>query len=63
MEKSFETNLKELEKTVQKLESGECSLDESIELYTNGVKLCEACKAQLETARQKIEKLSDYSGD
>ena len=61
MSKSFENNLKELEMIVQKLESGEYGLDESIELYTNGIKLSAECKKQLETARQKIEQISDYN--
>ena len=61
MIKSFENNLKELEMIVQKLESGECGLDESIELYTNGIKLSAECKKQLETARQIIEQISDYN--
>ena len=61
MSKSFENNLKELEVIVQKLESGECGLDESIELYTNGIKLSAECKMQLEAARQKIEQISDYN--
>lgn len=63
MSKSFENNLKELEMIVQKLESGECGLDESIELYTNGIKLSAECKKQLETVRQKIEQISDYNKD
>jgi len=57
MSESFENNLKNLEKIVEKLESGECGLDESIKLYTDGVKLSAECKQQLETARQKIEQL------
>ena len=63
MSESFENNLKELEMIVQKLESGECGLDESIELYTNGIKLSAECKKQLETVRQKIEQISDYNKD
>lgn len=57
MSESFENNLKNLEKIVEKLESGECGLDESIKLYTDGVKLSQECKEQLETARQKIEQI------
>ena len=57
MSESFENNLKNLEKIVEKLESGECALDESIKLYTDGVKLSAECKQQLESARQKIEQL------
>ena len=63
MSESFENNLKELEMIVQKLESGECGLDESNELYTNGIKLSAECKKQLETVRQKIEQISDYNKD
>ena len=63
MSASFENNLKELELIVQKLESGECNLDESLELYSKGIKLSAECKQQLETARQKIENISDYTND
>ncbi len=63
MSVSFENNLKELELIVQKLESGDCNLDESLELYSKGVKLSAECKKQLEAARQKIENISDYTID
>ena len=62
MDTSFENNLKTLEKIVEKLESGQCGLDESLQLYSDGVKLSVECKKQLETARQKIEQISDYTG-
>ncbi len=60
MDNTFEKNIAELEKTVEKLESGNIGLDEAIKLYADGVKLSAACKEQLEKARQKIERLSDY---
>ncbi|MBO5912738.1 MAG: exodeoxyribonuclease VII small subunit [Clostridia bacterium] len=63
MSESFENNLKKLESIVTKLESGECGLDESLELYSEGIKLSADCKKQLETARQKIEQISDYAND
>ena len=63
MSVSFENNLKELELIVQKLESGDCNLDESLDLYSKGIKLSAECKQQLETARQKIENISDYTND
>ncbi len=62
MSESFEINIQNLEKIVEKLESGKCGLDESIQLYSDGVKLSAECKSQLESARQKIESLSDYTG-
>lgn len=58
---SFEDNLKELEIIVSKLESGNCGLDESIELYSKGIKLSSQCKKQLENAKQKIQQISDYT--
>ncbi len=61
MSKTFEDNIKELEIIVQKLESGTCGLDESIELYSKGLSLSNDCKKQLDNAKQKIEKLSDYT--
>lgn len=63
MGENFEEKLKKIEKIVAKLESGDCGLDESIELYSEGTKLSAECKQQLEKARQKIEQLSDYTGE
>jgi exodeoxyribonuclease VII small subunit len=60
MEKTFEQNITELEAVVKKLESGDCSLNESVELYAKGLELSAACKKQLDGAKQKIENLSDY---
>jgi exodeoxyribonuclease VII small subunit len=56
-ELSFEGALKRLEEIVRKLESGEASLDESIELYGEGDRLKQQCEARLEAARAKIEKI------
>ena len=63
MSKSFENKLKALETIVEKLESGQCGLDESLQLYSDGVKLSVVCKNELENARQKIEQISDCTGE
>lgn len=55
---SFEDALKELELIVKKLESGESSLDQSIEDYTRGTLLRNHCQQKLEAARLKVEKLT-----
>jgi exodeoxyribonuclease VII small subunit len=55
---SFEDALKRLEAIVQRLESGEASLDESITLYTEGDKLRAQCEARLKDAQARIEKIS-----
>lgn len=54
---SFEAALKRLEEIVRKLESGETSLDESIELYAEGDRLKQQCEARLQAAQAKIEKI------
>lgn len=60
---NFEKNLGELETVVARLESGECSLDESIELFERGMKLSADCTKQLETAKQKIISLTKTEED
>ena len=54
---SFEDALKRLEAIVQRLESGEATLDESIALYTEGAKLRTQCEARLKSAQEKIDKI------
>jgi exodeoxyribonuclease VII small subunit len=56
-ELSFEQALKRLEEIVRRLESGEASLDESIELYGEGDRLKQQCEARLQAAQAKIEKI------
>ena len=54
---SFEDALKRLEEIVRKLESGEASLDEAIELYSEGDRLKQQCEARLQAAQARIEKI------
>jgi exodeoxyribonuclease VII small subunit len=56
-ELSFEAALKRLEEIVRKLESGEASLDESIDLYGEGDRLKQQCEARLQAAQARIEKI------
>ena len=58
----FEESLKELSKIVELLESGECTLDESIALFEKGMKISKDCSQTLENARQKIVALTDAEG-
>ncbi len=58
--KSFEQNLKALEKIVEKLESGSVSLDESIELFQKGRGLGRACEKRLREAELKIQQLIEH---
>jgi exodeoxyribonuclease VII small subunit len=54
---SFEAALKRLEEIVRKLESGEATLDESIELYGEGDRLKQQCEARLKAAQARIEQI------
>lgn len=52
---SFETALKRLEDIVRQLEAGEASLEDSIDLYTEGERLKAHCEAKLKGASARIE--------
>jgi exodeoxyribonuclease VII small subunit len=54
---TFETQLKALEKIVERLENGELTLEESVQLFEEGLKLSTACKKELEVAEGKIQVL------
>jgi exodeoxyribonuclease VII small subunit len=54
---SFEEQLAELERVVDRLESGGLSLDESVSLFEDGMRLSNACKAQLSSAESRIQVL------
>lgn len=55
----FESALKELETISERLEIGECSLEESIKLYEKGIELSKACADVLKQAKQKIITLEE----
>lgn len=55
---SFEEALSALENIVQKLESGQISLDESIDKYTRGNLLRVHCQQKLKDASARIEKIT-----
>ena len=59
----FEKSLEELEKLVDKLESGELSLDESLDHFRRGVELTRECRKVLEQAQQTVEQLLDNDDD
>ena len=55
---NFEKNLSELEKIIERLENGECSLEESIELFEKGIKITKDCRSSLENAQKRIVELT-----
>ena len=56
---SFEEQLAELEKVVDRLERGDLTLEENVSLFERGVLLSNACKAQLSSAESRIQVLLD----
>ena len=61
-ELGFETSLARLEEIVEKLEGDEASLEESLALFEEGVKLAEACGKRLDQAEKKVSLLLKDSG-
>ena len=53
----FEKSIKELEEIVAKLENGDTSLDESLELFEKGIKLSKECNQMLDNAEKKVSVL------
>lgn len=56
-EMKFEDALKMLEDIVEKLESGSLELEESIQLFEQGVKLSLYCQQQLKQAEGRVQRL------
>ena len=57
-EMTFEQAMTRLEQIVATLESGRCTLDDSLKLFEEGTKLTAYCAQQIKTAEQKIVKLT-----
>lgn len=51
---NFEIYLKELKSIVDELESGELSLDDSINKYKKGIELSNELKKMLESAKEAV---------
>jgi exodeoxyribonuclease VII small subunit len=56
-QQTFETSLAALEKIVRRLEQGDLSLEESLKLFEDGVKLSRECQERLNQAERRIEVL------
>ena len=51
---NFEESLKKLEIIIQKMEEGECSLDEAFSIFEEGVCISKKCSKLLEDYERKI---------
>jgi len=54
----FEEAMKELEKIVRDLESGQVKLDDAVKAYERGAALKQHCESKLKEARTKVEKIT-----
>ncbi|WP_421773352.1 exodeoxyribonuclease VII small subunit [Gracilimonas sp.] len=56
---SFEEALKKLESIVEQLEDEEITLEDSVKLYEEGVKMSQFCTEILEQAELRIEQVNE----
>lgn len=59
----FEKKLGRLEEIVEKMETGELSLEDSLKLFEEGVQLTRDCNVQLTEAEQKVKLLLGVDSD
>lgn len=57
-EMNFEESLKRLEQLVERLESGDLPLEESLQIFEEGQKLAALCNQKLESAALRVEQLT-----
>jgi len=60
---SFESALERLHHIVERLETGELDLEESLQLFEEGVRLSRASQARLNSAEKRIEELLAVNAD
>lgn len=58
---SFEEALKKLEQIVSQLEDNSITLEESVNLYEEGVKLSKFCSEILDDAELRIEQVNEVN--
>ncbi len=59
----FEAALAELEKLIEKMESGEQSLEEALQSFQRGIELTRVCQQGLKEAEQRVEQLLQANGE
>lgn len=60
---SFEEAITKLESIVKKLESGQVTLDEAMNEYSEGMMLAKICGDKLNSAQEKVNKILTESGE
>jgi len=59
----FEESLAKLEALVEKMESGDLSLEDSLSTFEEGIKLTRSCQDALKQAEQKVQLLMEKNGE
>ena len=59
----FEQSLQTLEQLVESMESGDMTLEKSLEAFEQGIKLTKECQQALKEAEQKVEVLLSQNGE
>ena len=59
----FEQSLSELQTLVERLESGELPLEESLSAFEQGIRLTRDCQSALTQAAQKVQILLERDGE
>lgn len=59
----FENSLHKLEELVEKLESGDLGLDDSLKLFEEGVQLYKKCKDKLVATEKKLALLTEQMNE
>lgn len=59
----FEDSVRRLSEIVQRLESGELPLEESLRLFEEGIRLARASQSRLDAAEKRVEQLLAYDAD
>ena len=54
---TFEDALSRLETLVEKMESGDGTLEQSLDWFEEGMSLIKSCRQELESAEQKVKEL------
>jgi exodeoxyribonuclease VII small subunit len=59
----FEQSLAELQTLVERLETGELSLEDSLTAFEQGIRLTRECQTSLSQAEQKVRVLLERDGE
>lgn len=61
-QQDFEQQLKKLEALVTQMESGDLTLEASLQAFEQGVLLTRSCQQQLNAAHQRVSRLQESQG-